>query len=372
MAKRDILEQLAQDARRLRVARMLPPKDEGPLEWEWIKQIQADFEAYLEKTKQSVNKVSRKLGDGFSTGVLSQFRNHKEQYVFRGDLDRIARGINNFIELAERQHNAPRPKGWIETAVANRMLGLIGQTVDMRCIGVIFSDAGRGKTMTLQAASKIFTGSILVRVVCSSKSPSGLNRAIAHALGHRKKTFALGDQPLILNQLKGTGRPLFIDEAHQLSPGALEYLRDLHDCCGIPIILAGTRNINEKCSDDDYFYGQFSSRIGYRMNVTEVLETTRKNPRPLHSAEEIKRMFESDKVRLTDDALTALAKIGNLMGLGGLRLCKQVVFAAAKVANAKSVKIDASLIIDVLRQMHGQDHAAECISAMEKSKVKIA
>src|SRR5690606_35760018 len=97
-------------------------------------------------------------------------------------------------------------KGWIETAVAKRMLVLIGKTIELRCMGIIFSDAGRGKTMTLQAAAGVYPGSILVRVVSGAKSPTAFARLLAHELKIKGRLSTLDMQFKIIDILKGTDR----------------------------------------------------------------------------------------------------------------------------------------------------------------------
>ena len=120
----------------------------------------------------------------------------------------------------------------------------------------------------------------------------------------------------LIEKLVGTGRPLIIDEAHQLSPTGLELVRDLHDETGCPVILAGTLNLNQSVDDGDVFFGQFSSRVALRYNVCEDLAARPGDggPQPLHSMDEIRRLCESDKVRFTDDAPESrllLTKIAN-------------------------------------------------------------
>ena len=89
----------------------------------------------------------------------------------RQDLLDYVDGINAYIETYERSQDTPRPNGFIETGVAVRMLSLIKNAVELRTMGLIYSDAGRGKTMTLQAAAMLFTGSIYIRVRRTTRTP---------------------------------------------------------------------------------------------------------------------------------------------------------------------------------------------------------
>jgi hypothetical protein len=55
------------------------------------------------------------------------------------------------------------------------MLVVISKAIELASIGVIYSDAGRGKSMTLRAAARIFPGSILLRIRHHTRSPAGLS-----------------------------------------------------------------------------------------------------------------------------------------------------------------------------------------------------
>jgi len=368
MASDDILDRIAQDARRLRVARNLP---EGKLSWDWIQRVQQDFEELLHAQGLSVQQVSRKLGKGFSPSTLSQFRSMESGDEYIGDIDRIVRGINQFIETYVRSQQVQRPRDWIDTAVAKRMMSVIRNSVELTSIGIIYSDAGRGKTMTLQAASQTFPGSILLRIGRRSRTCPGLARTLARTL-RMKSNRTTGDlEEALIDQLTGSGRLILIDEAHQLDFAALELLRDLHDECALPIVFAGTIDINKKLTDSDVFYGQFNRRVAARYDVTENQRDGGGSTKPLHSVDEIRRMFQGEQVRLTDDGATTLMHMANLLGMGGLGLCNQVMLMAQRVAEDGIV--DSKTILKVVKQMHGVEHYKHRVErAIENSDVKAA
>lgn len=349
------------------MARNLP---EGELSWEWVRRVQTDFTTWLSDNGVSLHDASRKLGRGFSPSVLSTFCSLDSSKRYIGNRDRIVRGINRFLEQQARTKEAPRPSEWIETDVARRILTVIGETVKARAIGLIYSDAGRGKTMTLEAARDIYAGSILMRVIRGCRAARPFALVLSRELRLVTTGRMLDLQLRLIDALKGTDRVLMIDEAHQLSLDAIEVIRDIHDTCGIPVILAGTKRINDKCSDDHEFFGQLTSRVAYRYDVIEQLESGADNPRPLHSVKEIRQMFESDKVRFTDDGIVTLGHIANLGGFGGLRLCRQIVYAVAAISKDKPA--DSRMVLKVLRRMHGIVHPGRVEQAIKDSRVKVA
>jgi DNA transposition AAA+ family ATPase len=364
----DVLSRLAEDARRLRVARQLPGK--GPIPWQKVHAVQQDFERFITDTGMSLQQIARRMGAGCSVTVLSAFRHLRSDDDHVGDRDRVVRAVNQFMEDHARAREVPRPDGWVETDVALRMLTLIQNTIAMRSIGMIYSDAGRGKTMTMRAAADIYSGSTYLRVRATTRTVPGLARQIAEALrlpGKRGTTRMI--QERIVTALRDTGRALLVDEAHQLTPPAFEFLRDLHDECGIPIVLAGTHELHTKTADNNLFLGQFNSRVALHYDVTEGIRET-DDKRPLHSKAEIRALFERGQVRLTDDGAAFGAKMANLLGFGGLRLVEKVIFAASRIA--VDGPLDANLLMRVLRQMHGHVLASDCMKTLEESKVQVA
>jgi DNA transposition AAA+ family ATPase len=368
-----ILDQLAEQARRLRVAVPLP---EDALTADHVNRVRDAFNAFRQKYSLSLAKCAKRMGEGYSQATLHQFSAHVPgRDHFLGDLERITRGVNAWMERYIREQEARLPEGYVETAVARRMMTLIKSTIEDRTMGLIYADAGRGKTMVLQAASGMIPGAILLRIRQDCRSAPGLAQRFADALSLRNAGRTRTALPKIIDALRDSDRPLLIDEAHQLRSDALELLRDMHDECHIPIILAGTVRLNEAMSDSQEFFGQFNRRVGYRYDVTErarAAQAPGAGGRPgrgkpdesarLHSVEEIKALFCRGNVRLSSDALEMLAGLANILGLGGLGLCDMVVRAARRLSDM-SGQIDATALRRVLRKMHGLEHVVSRIES---------
>lgn len=374
----DILSKLADDARRNRVARMLPA--EGPLTDEQIRLVAEDFADFLTNTGKTIAQVSRSLGAGYTQSVLSQFKGFAEdgRTKYAGDASGVARALNGYMETHAQRTEAWRPDGFIMTGVAKNIITVVQKAVTLQTIAVISGDAGRGKTMAMLACHKNHAGSVYVRIRRDRRTSTALARALVGEL--KIKGASTGPRMIeaVIGKLTGTGRPLFIDEAHQMQPEALELVRDIHDECGVPVILAGTYDINDKTADRDIFYGQFSSRIALRYDINERArgkggggDRNSRMTKPIHTVEEILALFTEDKVRLTDSAVDFLFKLANVEGLGGIRLPKQVMMLAVPVA--KGQPVSAKLLRAVLAEMHGHARFTRQIDlAVQTLEVKSA
>jgi len=370
MKTSELIEELAKEARQLKIGQKLPEQD--PLPIEKIRAVRDDFDFLVRQRGITIQRIGEALGPGFSRGPLSKFRNIEQREDFPGDVDRMTRALNTFMETLVRRKDAKRPAGFIETDVAKRILTVVSKTIELSSIGLIYGDAGRGKSMTLRAAKEIHRGSVLIRVLQSTRRPRGLAIQIAKALNlpaTRASTYVAESK--IIEALRGTGRAIIVDEAHQLGPDALELVRDIHDETGCPMILAGTMRLHDQVSDQQLYFGQLSSRTAIKYDLGEELRGGGGgDPKPIHSIDEIKQLYERDKVRFTDDGRLLLTKLANIPGLGGLRLCSKVVQVARSLSQGEL--IDAELLLRVIRTLHGGEGASQVERQVEQSRLKIA
>lgn len=332
-----------------------------------IEQVARDARRFFKERRISTEALSRSLGDKCSAPVLSQFFNGH----YKGDCERIARAVNAHMERLAQTAEVRRPAGFVETEVARRILAVVRTAVETCCIGEVVGPAGVGKTLTLQAAAALYPGSLYVRAVHGTLSPYGFITDLAGMLGVTKRAAMGPVQRQLVEALKGTARPIFVDEAHQLREATFEVIRDIHDGAGNPFVLAGTRRLREMTTSRDRFFGQFNRRIVARCDVTEIASRTN-NPRPLFTVEDIRKVFESAKLRLTSDAHQFLTDLANIPDEGALGLCEKVVMIAGRLAQFRDKAVDASILLKVFRQMHGSAYATWASERMRSLPRKAA
>jgi DNA transposition AAA+ family ATPase len=360
------------------VARTLPPT--GDLPPDQIKLVAEDFERFLQATGLSLDKVSKSLGSGYSASVLSTFKSigPDGRTKYTGNVDKVARAVNGYMERYAQQQEAYRPEGFVRTEAAVRMLTVVQQAQRLRAMGLITSDPGRGKTMVLKAAQAIYHGAIYIRVRRKRRTDAGLIRALHDEMRLRAKGTGYDMEQKIIETLGGTDRMLLIDEAHQLTKSALEFIRDINDECEIPIVLAGTRDLEQNTQDQGVFFGQFASRVALRYDVNDSARSGKggapSDPtinKPIHTVKEILELFQGSKLRLTDDGRDFLFQLANLEGRGGLRLVRQVLSIAIPYANGK--QLSRKVLMKVVRDMHGKRRAdVQLAREIEQLKVKAA
>lgn len=327
-----------------------------------IDQVARDFKRWLAETRRSLASVSKALGEGYAPSTLSQFTTGH----YKGDAEKCARAVNEYMERHAVAAESGLPEDFVETDIARRILTVCRVTIThamggsagggVGTIGLVTGPAGYGKTKTAEAAVRLWHGAILVRVTSTCARAPGMINTLCARLGTPRRSTADEKQRLVIDHLKGSARPLFIDEAHRLLESGLECVRDLVDEAAIPCVLFGTVDLTKKVNDTEMFYGQFNSRVVARCDITEKMMKP-KNPQPLTTVEEVVKMFGRGRLRLEADAARFLCALANLPGIGGFRICAQLCRVASGLREFKARAVDERSLRAILREMHGSAYS---------------
>jgi DNA transposition AAA+ family ATPase len=343
-----IIEGLAQAARVLQVARRLPM---GQLTEEQISGVRADWMSYSRVHGLFDAQVARELG--VSGSVLSQFRNGS----YRGDMDRIARKLNDWMEHHARKQRASLPREYCHTWVAEMISTIVEHACVAGSMAAIVAPSGAGKTMVLKVLCEKWRGRY---IYCSEDlSPRSFLAAVAKAVDVGCGGVKADLLERIIEKLRGTARPLFLDEAHQLPKESLSRLRALHDCAETPIIMAGTHEVLTRINDRTDGRGQFASRC-VQFNVLEhVLNAEHprggsKLGRPLFTVDEVKGFLETLKVRLDRGALDLAWAVACLPNHGCLRTLRRIVMLLRRDVESRNEPIARGELLQALELCFGQ------------------
>jgi len=90
MSMKEIIDRLSTEARRLRVGQKLPER--GAIPDELVMAVHADFVFMLEQPGVTIDLIAKAMGEGFSRGSLSRFKNITDPADYNGDVERVVRG----------------------------------------------------------------------------------------------------------------------------------------------------------------------------------------------------------------------------------------------------------------------------------------
>ncbi len=332
----DLDHLMEQEGRKLLVARMLP--NEGPLTTKQQLEVVATIKAYLAKHAIFQNALAKQVpqvGEANISAILRGKYRH-------GSLDDHLRELNNWMEVDARRRQSKPESKFVETRVAKRILACAEKASQLSTMAAAHGPTGIGKTMVAHVLAEKFPGAVYIRLSAGTTSMVAVRRVLANRLrlgaASKKKTHDSGMSfdERIFDRLRSSNRLIIIDEAHRISDGALEFLRDVHDECGVPILFLCTIDLIERIRrDSDQDHGQLYSRFGYIRDVTKGYDKMPGGRNPLFTVGEIRRLFEAGNIKLHLDAQAYLQDVANMLGHGSLRRCAGLMKIAVPVERAQ-------------------------------------
>lgn len=210
-------------------------------------QARAALDAYVREGGSLVD-IARELE--LAPGRLERLCTGKEQ----DGTAELASRVMEFLGVATRQPGSE----FVMTRTASEILAVVGYTVGLRGMSIVWGDPGVGKTMALRRYCEEHPGqAVWVKGTLHHDRPMAFLDDLIAACGLP----ALGNQERprvryrhVVDALSGELREkvVFVDEAQHLSLATMEMLRSVHDDTGVPIVMAG----NERVYDRMYGGGQ--------------------------------------------------------------------------------------------------------------------
>lgn len=347
---------------------------DGPLTPQQIAVIRAELERRMEAHELSQADVAEAVGSTatYINGLLRSAASLPEK-----TRDELWRAVRNWLERELRAEERERPKGFVRTVVAERVIAVLNELSTRADMAVVYGPAGIGKTETVAAMLAEFPDAILVRVRATDRTPTRLLWQIGRALVRRRASTGINFD-LVVDRLRKppkvkTRSILIVDEAHELPPKSLRLLRDIFDEAGCSILLVGTVDVRRMVSADaDREYGQISSRVGMRINLSPELTDPSYRGSPLIRLEDIRRIFDRAKVRLHPAAARLLMRLANEPGYGALRRAERIYDKALRLAEragattieVQYIQLAQGLVEDVERDtLAPQDTTEEAAAA---------
>ena len=226
------------------------PFDEG---------LRAKLQEYRTSNREqplTMNEIGQELGVS-GTRVNKYLRGSPE-----GDVAELEAKIADLLKaVAKRRDSAVKYFPTNVSAIIMATLELIRKTND---VGLISGPAGIGKSVTIseyQAAHPLAMAISATRWQRDDRGISGLLFAQCETGSWN------GYQPraeFICSRLRGSNRPVIIDNAHRMTESARQWVFDMHDETGCPIALIGNPEILVEIKRND----QQFSRIGIHQQVT--------------------------------------------------------------------------------------------------------
>lgn len=204
---------------------------------------------------------------GISASKLSQWLKGKYN---KGNKDSY-KAINEAVESFIKRENSKRNLTNFNTEFLDISISNIIFEISRNChykseLGVVFGDAGLGKTTAIEKYSAENPDVILVKA-----NPSYTQRFLIQEL-HKKVGYeGVGAIYIMLNEiiskLKNSGRLIIVDQAEYLTQASLELLRTIYDEAKTGLLLVGMPKLYFNLKGKNSDFRQLFTRVGYNIKL---------------------------------------------------------------------------------------------------------
>lgn len=317
----------------------------------------AERDSILKRVKAHLAKFGinqRELASAISYkgGTVNQVLHNN----YPANRDPVLRAMAAFVEDDARRRSGAKPLGFYNTAVFEAIRSLAqfaksnalsakqlerGAVVAERSRIVIgYGPAGCGKTIGAKAYCMEDPRAIYVRFRAGASRIPSMARDICDAMAARGARRSRSSVEQCYELLHGSQRLLICDEWHRAALPQCDFLRDLSDVCGIPIMLLCTQKFYDqltrvRLASGQSGFDQFTSRIGYPIELLKGADGRGGSKRPFFSIDEVRAIFRRDKLRFSKDGEEYLQAVACTTPGGLLRLAGTVFDKAARSASRR-------------------------------------
>ncbi len=337
MNENDIMNQIGERNRIMSSTRTCRHDDPAKVTLEESRTVIEQVRRHMDSTQLSNIYVARALG--MSPSTISQVLNHK----YAGDSKSIILDLDRWLDDEVKRASSPKPAEFVLTSVAREIQAVADLASQMNGIGMVYGQAGIGKTLALRAVAADKPGSTFVSLETVSATPQAVIEAIGRAMrvspGNRYASARHWFEAIKL-ALRGSGRLLIIDQIHKLcgvdvKDRALYTLTDLHDATNAPQLWCGTEDMVEYLERGEVKGRESLAQIRSRIGICRDLHARTVNGdgsgQALFTIADIRKVFAQGKLKLTRDGERYLLDLANAYGSGGLRTCVRAVLIATMV-----------------------------------------
>jgi DNA transposition AAA+ family ATPase len=229
----------------------------------YSEELRAKLEAYRIQGRErplTMSALGRELGVS-ATRVNKYLNLRPDGKAPEGDIETLEARIPDLLESAARRtvtDVAP-----FQTNVTRLLIGVFELIRKTNDVGLIAGPAGVGKTVAIRIYTADHPTALAVSVPRWQRTDAGI---VALLFGAMETGTWDGHSPranYMAKRLKGSNRPLIVDNAQRLTCGAREWLFDFHDETGCPVALIGNPEVLQAIRGND----QHFSRVGIYQEV---------------------------------------------------------------------------------------------------------
>jgi DNA transposition AAA+ family ATPase len=202
---------------------------------------------------------------GFSAAAISEYLNAKGNRW--KNVAQLETNLRAFLRNTRLQLDTSIET--IQCDIAEQITGAVEEIRTAKRAGAIIGAPGIGKSRGIDVCCQQNPLAIAFRVCAWMKAQSDFASCLFAAADVGQARRGLAGMSLLAEKLKGSSRPVLVDDAHKATRAALQLGFDFRDATGIPLVLFGDERLIAKLKDDP----QRLRRTGlvFRLKIKEPL-----------------------------------------------------------------------------------------------------
>jgi DNA transposition AAA+ family ATPase len=228
--------------------------------------VQDEMLDYIKEAKVTKSSVAKKIG--INEGRFNAFLYGK----YEGDNETVRKKCIEFLNMKLRRLELKKVEfDYYDTENSLNVKAVCKMTQLYKTMGLLYGDAGIGKSLTIEEFSRENINVYLITVY-HSITALDLMESILTELKVDAKGLDGTKMAEIIKVLKGTDNTLIIDEAQHLSLKCLEKIRAIHDKTGVGIVFASSPDLYQRLTGAKRKqYEQIFSRMLVRREIRAVV-----------------------------------------------------------------------------------------------------
>ena len=323
---------------------MVPPgkaeKESGakPVDPGLVSRLRALIETGYKGKLWSRNELARAIGTNSANVSMYIRQDAPNAPDLKFSVKTFEAKVRDFLSTlaSKREFN----RGIIATAIVTRFAGFVDNVRATNEIGFYYGEAGMGKTTAMESYAAGRPNVLALTATKWSAGAHGMEVQLAAAMHLQSHQRGVARAELVTGKLKEMeSAVILVDNAHRLTHGAVEFLFDLYDVTGTPLVFVGNRRFMDKLRTDD----QLFSRLFFRTQA--VFPEVEGKPRyaQLHAAADalLKRELPDHYEELRTMARKVAREAGHLRAL--VKRCRSAAEIAQHPAFSSRPMTDAFL-----------------------------
>lgn len=174
-----------------------------------------------------------------------------------------------YLKLERKKDISPKKPGFRRTSISGSILDLITYCHIQGVLGIVYGDAGVGKTMAIKEYQRQNPDTAIVITSSPTYATiSGVSELLADKM-HIQKRGSRGIYKAAVERLIDSNKIIIVDEAQHLTIEAINHLRCIGDESEAAMVLVGNDEIYIKINGEDKpSHSQYRNRIAAHKHVT--------------------------------------------------------------------------------------------------------